>query len=134
MLKILSLIPKPIWFALGGALLMSTVIFTSYREGVRDERTRQELAQEKIVKEQVTKGLKEAQEELEEALSLQKKKDQILTDQSSKLKASEKRSDELQELLDEVLSNPPTECDRLPEPTYRLYKDMYNKRPSDRTN
>lgn len=134
MFKLLSLVPKPLWFALGGALLMSAIIFTSYREGVKDERTRQELAQEKLIKEQIQQGLEEAQKELDAALSLQKEKDQILTNQSSKLKASEKRSDELQELLDDILSQPTTECDRLPEPTYRLYKDMYNKRPSGGTN
>lgn len=130
-MNFLTLVPKKVLLVLGGAIFTTMVIFTAYSKGVEAERTRQELAQEFLIKEEIERGLIEAQQELEEALKSQKEKEAIISTLNSQLNTSESQSNELQELLNDVLSQPTTECDRMPEPSFRLYKNMYNKRPSD---
>lgn len=127
MFKILSLVPKPIWLVSIGSIVAVMVVFTSYNKGVENTDNKWKLKIEEQVNKKVNVELIKVNTQLKRALEFKATKDEIIQEQEQKLTSSQIAYQALQERLNEVLSNPTTECSSLPDDEYRLYKDYLSQ-------
>lgn len=126
-MKFLALVPKQVWMVLAGLIIGAMVVITSYDKGVQSEKTRWQLKTEQAISQEVATRLEKVNKSLDSLITLTKARDDIINNQNNQLNASEKRSSELQELLDEVLSNPNSVCPTTPDDEYRLYESILNE-------
>jgi len=136
MLKVITkLLPVKVWLVLGVVAMQGGIIGVAYNNGVDKERLRNQAVVQEALDKYTNEQLTILQHQLQEALSFNKTKEVISSNQEKALASIRTQSKKLQEALDAaVKANTNNTCNTLDDSYVRLYEQMYNKTPTSRDN
>lgn len=132
---ITNLLPVKVWLVLGAVALQGVIIGVAYNNGIDKERLRNQSVVQEALDKYTNEQLTLLQHQLQEALSFNKAKEVISSNQEKALASIRNQSKKLQEALDAaVKANTNNTCNTLDDSYVRLYEQMYNKTPTSRDN